>query len=129
MSRQAAELRVRVEAFARRRSHRGQRYPKDLRADLVEYARSREQEEASLREVEEEVGVRHETLRRWLEASGEASSPSTGFIPVKRVVDREDGSPPEARQQDGGLTVVSPGGWRIEGATRADVIELMRSVR
>jgi hypothetical protein len=95
---------------------RGSRFPIALRKRVVDYARCRRAEGASWARVASEIGLRFETIRRWCAASN-AGSPPRALVPVEVVA--------EARAV---MTVVSRSGIRIEGATLADVIELLRAL-
>lgn len=100
--------RFRAAAAARR----GWRYPERLRAAARRYAlaaggRSR-------CEIAAELGLRVETLSRWL------ATPPPGLGTVHEVVV----SPAPAS----GLTLVGPSGWRVEGLSVGEVAELLRAL-
>src|SRR5580658_10383838 len=84
---------------------RGKRYPRELKARVVEHARARRREGASWAAVAEEMGLSFETVRRRCIAV--EPKPPRAMVPV-RVVAEE--APPT-------VAVVSAAGHRIKGLT------------
>lgn len=103
-----AELRAALTSFPRQRNT--DRYPKELRARVVAYASGRLKRGASSRSVARGLGMRHETLQRWLKVGGGPTS----VVPVRVV------NPPRT------ITLVAPNGWRIEGLTAAEAVAVVR---
>ncbi len=100
------------------RQRNGWRYSPDLRALGTEYCRSQRRAGRSFREIAEDLGVSTLTLSRWQD-----EPPIAGFRPVEVIADSEIRDPTEEMS----LSVVTPGGLRIEGLSWAQVLELARS--
>jgi hypothetical protein len=115
--------------FVRRRAERRQagvgfRVAGDLRRLAVRFGRWALEDGLSLAAAAERLGVSWATLRRWLEETPPEE------VPVLREVVV---AVPAAGEPAGGagsrLALVTPGGLRIEGLTRADVVELLGALR
>ena len=107
-----AELRAEFARLGNR--GRGKRYPKELRALAIAWARVRREEGVTWRRVAERIGLRTETVRRWCASEAEPRA-TPGLVPVEVVAtDR--------------VAVVSPTGWRLEGLSVADAARLVRSL-
>lgn len=110
------------EAAARTNRHRermGWRYPEALRRLAVEHCEARRRDQCSFSEIAEDLGISALTLNRWrsqLEASAQ---------PRFREVHLEE---PESTMP-AALSVVTPGGVRIEGLDLAQAVELARALR
>ena len=102
------------------RQRNGWRYSPDLRALGAEYCRSQRRAGRVFREIAEDLGVSTLTLSRWHD-----ESPSAGFRPVEVVADSEVRDPVEEMS----LSVITPGGLRIEGLSWPQVLELARAFR
>ncbi len=102
------------------RQKNGWRYSSELRALGAEYSRSQRRAGRSFREIADELGVSALTLSRWRE-----ESPAAGFRPVQVIADPGGCNPVEEKS----LSVVTPGGLRIEGLSWTQVMELARAFR
>jgi len=111
--RQASSLRV---AVASHEPARGKRYPAELKARVVEFARARRSEGASWGEISADLGVAFETVRRWCLAAGARSSHA--LVPVHVVPERVERL----------VSVASPSGYRIEGLTLPDAVAALREL-
>ena len=103
------------------RSGVGRGYPKPLRERVVAYAERAVAAGRPRADVAEALGLAPVTLVRWGRPRRAAVAP--GFRPV--VVAPEPGRPTSA----GGLTVVLPGGVRVEGLSVEQAAELCRRLR
>lgn len=112
----ASELRTALAAAERKGA--GRPYPEPLRRAAVAHYRRRQQQGASLHEVEAELGVSGISLMRWSRVS---TALTTGFREVE-IVEAQ----PEASTPSSGIVVHGPRGVRIEGLHVADVAELLR---
>jgi hypothetical protein len=112
MSKEAEKLR---RELARVETGRGRRYPTELRQRVVAWAKQRHVEGASWETIKEELGQKFDTVRRWCLAAGS----SRALVPV-RVVAR--------RTEPRLVSVVSPGGFRIDGVTMAEAAALLREL-
>lgn len=100
----------------------GQRVPEEVRLLAVRYARwALESEGLSVAGAAERLSVRAVTLKRWLAAAEP--------VPAMRpVVVREDSAPQEdAEKAD--LTLVTPDGFRVEGLSGRELVDLVRALR
>jgi transposase-like protein len=105
-------------ALASHEAGRGKRYPAELKARITEFARARRGEGASWAKISSDVGVPFETLRRWCVASEPKASSSRAMVSVRIV--------PDAAERT--VTVGSPGGFRIEGLTLHQAVDVLRSL-
>jgi hypothetical protein len=110
-ARHASSLRA---AIASHEPARGKRYPRALKARIVEFARSRRSEGASWAQISDDAGLAFETLRRWCVAT----EPSRAMVPVHVVADRGERM----------VSVVSAGGHRIEGLTLHEAVAVLRAL-
>jgi transposase-like protein len=95
---------------------RGKRYEPSLKARIIEFARSRRERGASWVQIASEIGVAFETLRRWCVATEHGSS--RALVPIAVVAERGDRS----------VSVVSAGGYRIEGLTLEEAVSALRAL-
>jgi hypothetical protein len=112
-ARQAFSLRA---ALASHDAGRGKRYPRDLKARLIEFSLARRGEGASWVQISGDVGVAFETLRRWCLASEPRTS--RAMVPVRVVADVADRT----------VSIVSGGGHRIEGLTLQEAVAVLRAL-
>jgi transposase len=66
---------------------RPSKYPEQFRRDAVELARSSDR---SLREIGQELGVNHETLRSWVNAAKQADAAAAGRVEEISPGEREE---------------------------------------
>ena len=124
----AAKLKAEVSGLER--THRGQPYPMELRRRLESEARRlRDEHELTWYQVGERLGVRGETLERWLRVA----PPASKMIPVRLVSDDGDDRASSTRaakpaKRPTELTVVSPSGWRVEGLTLKNAARLLKAL-
>lgn len=90
----------------------GLRYDPDLKLKILAYVHRRRAEGAPQKTVAAEVGVSWMTLRRWLDDA--TSQSSARLVPVDLV---------EPAQV---LALVTPRGFRLEGLTPRQALELLR---
>jgi hypothetical protein len=114
LDRELRDLRHHLGAIPR---GRGRRIPAALRARVIAWTAARRRRGAGWRELARELGVPAGTLTRWL-APRPAHASVVALRPV--AVSAAPVRPP--------LTLVAPGGLRIEGVTIADVIAILRGL-
>ncbi len=114
MTAMAMATRLKVDLEGVERSHQAQRYPTELRRRAVTVVSALREQGASWRQVSAAVGLRADTLQRW--CGGGSPAADASLVPVQVVGDR------------GGVTIVSPRGWRVEGLSLADAASLLRSL-
>lgn len=117
MDRELVELRRAVSDLGPKRP--GRRIPAALRVRLVALVRERQGAGASLRDLADSLGLSTETLTRWM-ATRPAALERGAERPLPVVV---TSSPAAA------LTLVTPGGFRVEGLSVASVAELLARLR
>ena len=112
----ASELRTALAAAERQGA--GRPYPEPLRRAAVAHYHRRQQQGASLQEVEAELGVSGISLVRWSRVTPALTS---GFreVAIMEAV-------PEASAPSSKIVVHGPRGVRIEGLHVADVAELLQ---
>jgi hypothetical protein len=100
-------------ALARRGRARGKRYTANLKQRIAGAASVLRGRGHGWHAIGQFLGVPHETARRF--AGGRAAP---GFVPVEVI-----------GTASGGLSLVSPDGYRVEGLGVADVAEILRRLR
>ncbi len=110
--RNASSLRA---ALTTHQPGRGKRYPRELKARIIDHARARRGAGASWAHIAEELGLAFETVRRWCKATESRSSRS--LVPV--LVSEAD---------ERAVSVVSPAGHRIEGLTLQQAVAVLRAL-
>jgi hypothetical protein len=101
-----------LRALSAHRPGRGKLYAASTQAQVVAFALGRRAEGASWNQISSEVGIRFETLRRWLERA-----------PTMRTVEII----PDASRGTS-VAVVSPSGHRLEGLTLDEAIAALRAL-
>jgi len=90
------------------------RYPRDLKEAALDYARRRRTEGATVKDICEELGLRHWTLHKWLRTGQE------GFLPVKVKSSAGpllNGSPVPV--------LTTPRGYRVDGLRVEELLFLL----
>jgi hypothetical protein len=111
------KIQTQVRGFDRRRP--GFRYPAAFRRLVAEYARRRVSD-VSRHRLALEVGIPWATIDRWME-SLRVSSPESRLLPVRVV--------PSPANEATRLVLISPDGWRIEGASPAQICAILGGLR
>jgi orotate phosphoribosyltransferase-like protein len=105
------------EAVSRHEPGRGKRYPEALERRVVEYARARRARGASWSQLASELGLRYETVRRWVErgnkSKGEPKMRAVAVVP---------------EHAGATISIVTPSGVRVEGITLDDAMALLRAL-
>lgn len=115
MVRESGELRRRVMALGRRT--RGARIPEELRAEVIGYAAEQRRCGDGVRKIARSLGVSPESIRRWTTPS--TIKRSRALVPI---VLREDDDTVK------GITVIAPGGYRVEGLSITSAAALLREL-
>jgi transposase len=97
---------------------RGRRYPTAVRERVRAWATERRGRGDRWDELSRELGIPPDTLQRWATPHGERA------MELRPVAVLEASDPPPCRR----LTIVAPGGLRIEGVTVADAIAILRGL-
>lgn len=113
MDYQASRLRSEL---ARVEKGRGKRYPAELQARVVVWAKGRRAAGASWQQIKRELGQKFGTVRRWCQTS--APPRSRALLPV-RITEQ-----PAVRS----VSTVSPSGFRVEGLTLPEAAALLRDI-
>jgi hypothetical protein len=108
------EIRKLRAALAERESGRGKRYTSSLKDRIAGAATQLRQQGRSWQRIGSFLGVSHETARRF---SGASRSPA--FVPVEVL---------EVPSR-GGLVLVSPDGYRVEGLGVDEAAAILRRLR
>src|SRR5262245_38559602 len=128
--------RFRQETSAVRARGAAGRYSEALQKQAVSYAVRRQAEGATFDQVVAALGVSDPTLRRWMATNKAAarqpkrSSPAARAAKPKLIPVRVGASSAESasRPSGPGLTVVAPGGYRVEGLDVAQAVALLRGL-
>jgi len=105
-------------------------YPADLREEVARWARQRQEDGATWKQLSAGVGVSPTAIRNWVRRlPPEAVSPvgrseRSGFLPV--VIPKNDDC--VALPRPAPLVIVSPTGFRLEGLGFDDAVRAMRSL-
>ena len=113
MERETSLLRAELSRVAR---GRGKRFSRELRDRVVELGRRRRGEGASWQSIGRELGMNYETVRRWCIEKQPSAMRRVEIVPA----------PVEAA---GGISVVSPSGFRAEGLTVRDAVMMLATLR
>ncbi len=98
------------------RNREGLRYDLDLRTRVMDCVASARAAGATWAELQTELGVSKQTLIRWFNKG--RNGKTAGFVPVRLASSREGQT----------VTLVSPGGWRLEGADVETVLAILRAL-
>jgi predicted transcriptional regulator len=96
------------------------RVPTTVRARATTHA-LRRRDGATVREIAEELGLSHETIRRWTKTATRAAQP----VPVRVVAGRTAES---TKADVRAVSIVSPTGYRVEGLSLEEAALLLRSL-
>lgn len=79
------------------------------------YVAAARKEKRAWRQICEDVGLSESVLRRW--SAADVGDERVSLVPVKVIADATSGVDDEVRQRrsDGAITLLTPGGYRIEG--------------
>jgi hypothetical protein len=101
---------------------RGRRLPPELRAAAAAWAQRQLASGATVAAVARALQVAPATVSRW--QSVPRAMVVTALVPVEIVADE-----PATTTATGSLTLVGPGGYRVEGLTIAEAATLLRALR
>lgn len=93
------------------------RYPAHMKAEILGHIDRAKSEGISMSECCRRLGVSDKQLGKW--RALQRAAQSRALVPVEVMQDEPRGR---------GLAVISRNGFRVEGATVAQVIELMRAL-
>jgi len=111
MEAKVREFRKRARQENGGRRGRSLRYSRELRVEAVGYLARRKREGASLERVSSELGISGWSLSRWVQESERR----VALVPVE-VTQAEEST---------GLSLVTPGGFRVEGLSEEGVLRLV----
>ncbi len=89
------------------------RCPSPLRAEVIEYSKARQHEGVAVIRIARELGVSGSGLARWLQVG-------SGKLQRVRI------QPPAPVTATALLTLVTPGGYRLEGLSIASAADVIR---
>lgn len=125
---EAGKLRQRVKAL-HRPDKRG-RYPRELKAELLSYARGRWEAGVPTRQIGEELGLRSSTLVGWRKAlrrgASDSACPRDVASRMRRAIVVQDSRWPAAPSV--GLTLHLRGGHRVEGLSTAELSQVLKEL-
>ena len=103
------------------RRGRTTRIPDEVRAAVLTYARGERERGVKWREIARTVGLSESVLARWM--SGERRHrQSARIVPVRVALPRT------SIAAAGGVTLVSPSGYRVEGLAMIDALEALQTL-
>ena len=92
---------------------RTSRVPQRVRRVVLAYVAAARGEGVAWRRIAEEIGFSEGALRRWREDDGECDR--VALLPVEVISADRAIAPAEPARGAGVLTLISPGGYRVEG--------------
>lgn len=108
-------IRQRIEALKERASNRETaRYSKKFKEDATELVRDLRRSGWTQQRISKTLKLPWVTLHRWKNKNSPGKERTSEFRPVQVVVDEQT------------PVLVSPSGWRIEGLTISQLVELAR---
>jgi transposase-like protein len=116
MIEKASGYRTRL-AEIRQRGGKRWRTPIALREEITAWGRGLQSSGYAVSWIAREIGLSESALRRWLDSGRE----ETGFRPVRLGSSRKVNRPEK-------LSLVSPGGYRLEGLSLSDAIDVFRQL-
>ena len=113
-----------LEAIRRQLEHFGHRdrrfrYPEAFRKQVVRYARE-QLPRSSKTQLSKRVGIPWGTIARWIKRS-EGRKSDTSLVPVRIAAPEIQKEPP--------VSMVTPGGWRIEGLSVDQTCRILERMR
>ena len=130
MEKELEQFRQEVERLRAGRQRGSLPYPEALRAFAVRYLAHALETGGTLAGAAKALGVSEPTLQAWRKGRPAAHRRAHGpvdrpaLVPVV-VPGPKKTAVPAARAAPGGLVLVSPGGWRVEGLSAQGVAELL----
>ncbi len=127
------QFRQEVERLRAGRQRGSLPYPEALRAFAVRYLAHALETGGTLAGAAKELGVSEPTLQAWRKGQpaahrrAQAPGERQALIPVVVAAPKQPGRP--AAPQTGALTLVAPGGWRVEGLSVQAAAELLGRLR
>jgi transposase-like protein len=110
-------LRLQARSFGRGKASRATRYSKKFQTDVVAAARKRRAEGLAVARIARDLGLRTQTLTRWLEC------PRPSLRPVRVRAEPRPMAPAATS-----LVLVVPGGFRVEGLDTDAIVRILRSL-
>ena len=116
-----------------KKGKRGRRYSAKRQAALLDKYHELRKGGLNADMAAKKVGVSYLTLLKWEKASGKKIKSKRGRPPGKKsalkkaLKAHKKGRPPKAKK--GGLTLVTPTGFRIEGITTKELIKVLRGMK
>jgi hypothetical protein len=96
------------------------RYPQSFRADAIQLVGALRQDDWKQKRISETLEIPWATLRRWQARGDKSESEATdGFRPVKVI------ETPRPTTSSKSIRLVSPEGWRVEGLTLTELLEVV----
>jgi hypothetical protein len=97
----------------------GLRFNTKLRDEVIAHVRKRQQTGETLKAIALSLGIKRHTLRYWLYGLVDKGSGKASRFRAIGVIEKPSNS-------DTGVTVLGPGGTRIDGLTLGQAAELLR---
>ncbi len=132
MEQELEQFRQEVERLRAGRQRGGLPYPEAMRAFAVRYLTQALEEGGTFAGAAKALGVSEPTLQAWRKGKpaahrrGQAAAPRPGLVPVEVREAKKPERPAVA--QAGTLTVVAPGGFRVEGLSVEAAAVLLRKL-
>ncbi len=114
MTEKASEYRARLSEI-RQLGRKRWRTPRALREEITEWARELQSSGYAISWIALEIGLSESALRRWLDSDNKGK----GFQAVRLVASIKEAI-------SGKPALISPSGYRLEGLSLADTIDVFR---
>jgi len=132
MEQELEQFRQEVERLRAGRQRGGLPYPEAMRAFAVRYLTQAQEAGRTFAEVALTLGVSEPTLQAWRKGKkaahrrAKAEAPRPALVPVEVTEPKKPERPSAA--PTGTLTVVAPGGFRVEGLSVEAAAQLLRKL-
>lgn len=118
---------------SKKKSKRGQRYSAKQHTRLLDKYHELRKGGMAADKAAKKVGVSYLTLLKWEKKSGKKIKTKRGRPKGKKAVLKKALKLPKGKKKaakpSGGLTLVTPSGFRIEGITSAELIKVLRGLK
>jgi len=126
MDREFRELKKAIAALPRRGPRGRRTYPREVRVAILDQVARERKSGLSLEAAVRRIGVPLTTVSSWLATRSATTTEVGGMRPVRIAPAAPAPSPVES--SSGGVVLVTPGGYRVEGLSPEGVARLLQEL-